>query len=360
MLNVFVPRPHGLERIELTGAGDLPDDALWIDLLEPTPEEEALVERALSIEVPTREEMKEIETSNRLYEDNGALHMTATVAAQLDTDRPVTTAITFILVNGRLVTNRHIETKPFQHFAAYAQRHPASCQSAVAVLAGLIEALTARIADILERVGNDLDSLSGTIFTRPASRQPNSRDLRALIEHIGFNGELNSKARESLVSLGRLLMFAQQSGNIEMSDEQRDRFQSISRDVISLSDHTSFLGSKVVLPPGSDARPHQRRTEQHHQDLLRRRRAVPAADADREHLRHELRAAAAPAGSLQRLSVLDRAHDRLDGRDVRIVQAQRLAVSASRSDFAHRTGKHCPMPTAVAAFRRIMRATTHI
>jgi magnesium transporter len=245
MLNVFVPRPHGLERIELTGAGDLPDDALWIDLLEPTPEEEALVERALSIEVPTREEMKEIETSNRLYEDNGALHMTATVAAQLDTDRPVTTAITFILVNGRLVTNRHIETKPFQHFAAYAQRHPASCQSAVAVLAGLIEALTARIADILERVGNDLDSLSGTIFTRPASRQPNSRDLRALIEHIGFNGELNSKARESLVSLGRLLMFAQQSGNIEMSDEQRDRFQSISRDVISLSDHTSFLGSKV-------------------------------------------------------------------------------------------------------------------
>ena len=68
--------------------------------------------------MPTREEMKEIETSNRLYEDNGALYMTATVAAQLDTDRPVSTAVTFILTGSRLVTNRYLDTKPFQQFIA--------------------------------------------------------------------------------------------------------------------------------------------------------------------------------------------------------------------------------------------------
>jgi magnesium transporter len=245
MLNVFVPRPHGLVRVELTEPSEIPPDALWIDLLEPTPEEEKIVEQALNIEVPSREEMKEIETSNRLYEDNGALYMTATIAAHLDTDRPVSTAITFILAGGRLVTNRYIHTKPFQLFAAYAQKHPASCQNALAVLAGLIEALTERIADILERVGGDLDNVSGSIFARNGNGTPTSRDLRALIERIGFNGDLNSKARESLVSLGRLLMFAQQSGNVEMRGEQRDRFRSISRDVVSLSDHASFLGSKV-------------------------------------------------------------------------------------------------------------------
>jgi magnesium transporter len=232
MLSIFVPRPHGLERIELAAGEPLPPDALWIDLLEPTPEEEQFVETSLRVDVPTREEMKEIETSSRLYEDGGALYMTATVAAQLDTNRPISTAITFILADGRLITNRHIDTKPFQHFTAYAMKHPASCQGALAILAGLTDALTERIADILERVAQNGDT-------------PTSRDLRSLIERIGFNGELNSKARESLASLGRLLIFVRQSGNVEMSDEQRDRFRSISRDVDSLSDYASFLGSKV-------------------------------------------------------------------------------------------------------------------
>jgi magnesium transporter len=245
MLNVYVARPHGLVQIELDEPRSIPADALWIDLLEPTPEEEKLVEAALRIDVPTREEMKEIETSNRLYEDNGALYMTVTVAAQLDTDRPVSTAVTFILTHDRLVTNRYINTKPFQSFATYAQTHPATCQNALSILAGIIEALTERIADILERVGGDLDNVSGNIFARHGNGTPTSRNLRSMIERIGFNGELNSKARESLVSLGRLLMFAQQSGNIDMRGEQRDRFRSISRDVVSLSDHTSFLSSKV-------------------------------------------------------------------------------------------------------------------
>jgi magnesium transporter len=244
MLSIFVPRSHGLERIELNAGQPIPPDALWIDLLEPTPEEEQFVENSLRVDVPTREEMKEIETSSRLFEDGGALYMTATVAAQLDTSRPISTAITFILADGRLVTNRYIDTKPFQHFTAYALKHPASCQGPLAILAGLTDALTERIADILERVGANLDNVSGTIFAQNGDT-PTSRDLRSLIERIGFNGELNSKARESLASLGRLLIFVQQSGNVEMSDEQRDRFRSISRDVDSLSDYASFLGSKV-------------------------------------------------------------------------------------------------------------------
>lgn len=245
MLNVYLPQPTGLARVEAGRPPVIPQEAVWIDLLEPTQEEEKFVEAELGVDVPTREEMKEIETSNRLYEDNGALYMTTTVAAQLDTDRPVSMAVTFILIGQRLVTNRYLDTKPFKKFVAYANTHPAACQTSLAILAGLMEAFTERLADILERVGADLDSISGNIFARRGSSAPNSRDLRSLIEHIGFNGELNSKARESLVSLGRLLMFVQQSGNVGMKGEQRDRFRSISRDVASLSDHASFLGGKV-------------------------------------------------------------------------------------------------------------------
>ena len=246
MLKVFTATPQGLTSVDVSAGTPIPNDVVWIDLLEPTLEEEKAVESLLRVDVPTREEMKEIETSNRLYEDNDALYMTATVAAKLDTDRPEIAAVTFILAKGRLITNRYVDTKPFQQFIAYAEKHPNACQSSLAILAGLIEALIERIADILERVGNDLDNVSSSIFViKGPGRTPSSSGLRGLIERIGFNGELNSKARESLVSLGRLVMFVQQSGVLQMTQEQRGRFRSISRDVTSLSDHASFLGSKV-------------------------------------------------------------------------------------------------------------------
>ena len=245
MLNVYVPEPQGLA---LTPVGEdfaLPPGTVWVDLLEPTIAEEKSIEAQLGIEIPTREEMKEIEASNRLYEENGALYMTITVAAKLDTDHPVSSAVTFILNGGKLVTNRYLDTRPFKQFVSYAHTHPAACHNGVAVLAGIVEAITERIADILERVGTDLDALSASIFARNGSETPTSRDLRSMIERIGFTGDLNSKARESLVSLGRLLVFLQQANVPDLTADQRNRFRSVSRDVVSMSDHASFLGSKI-------------------------------------------------------------------------------------------------------------------
>jgi protein dithiol oxidoreductase (disulfide-forming) len=93
MLNCFVPEPQGLTRLDPPPAV-IPEHCLWVDLFEPTLEEEHAVEQFLAIEVPTREEMREIETSNRLYEEDGALYMTATVVTRIDTERPEAAAIT--------------------------------------------------------------------------------------------------------------------------------------------------------------------------------------------------------------------------------------------------------------------------
>jgi len=146
----------------------------------------------------------------------------------------------------RLITNRYVDTKSFRNFISYAERHATACGSPVAIFAGLVEAITERIADTLERIGADLDAVSASIFESDAPKKSNAkRDLRALVERIGFNGELNSKARESLVSLGRMLVFLQQSSAPVLSTEQRNRFRSIAADATALSDHASFLGSKV-------------------------------------------------------------------------------------------------------------------
>src|ERR1051326_2148502 len=113
MLSVYVPRGNTLERQVVESSGDIPDGAVWLDLVTPTLPEDKQVERALGIAVPTREEMQEIEVTSRLYVENGARYMTATLMCQSETDAPKTTAVTFILAGHRLITVRYDEPRPF-------------------------------------------------------------------------------------------------------------------------------------------------------------------------------------------------------------------------------------------------------
>ena len=243
MLNCYVPGAQGLTRLEPPPA-IIPEACLWVDLLEPTLEEERAVERLLAIDVPSREEMREIETSNHLYEEDGTLHMTANVVTKIDTERPESAAVTFILTQNRLITNRYVDPLPFRHFLTYAERHTAAAGSALVILAGLLEAIIERTADVLERVGQDLDDLSAGVFASAAGPRPRARDLRGVMERIGRDGDLTSKSRESLVTLGRQLTFIQQLRAAQMPNELRARFRSLSRDVLALSDHASFLANK--------------------------------------------------------------------------------------------------------------------
>ena len=244
MLSIFVPGAQGLERIDPAATQGIPEQAVWIDLLEPTREEEQRVEQALSIGVPTREEMREIETSNRLYEENGALYLTATVPYKADTLLPETTQVTFILAGTHLVTNRYADLLSFKGFVTYAQTHPASCSSPTLLLVGLLEAIVNRIADVLERVGADIDAVSLRVFPRIGGRGP-SRDYQRELQEIGQGGELISKARESLVSLARLVGFLQQSGSNRVTTEARANLRTVQRDVVALSDHATFLVGKA-------------------------------------------------------------------------------------------------------------------
>ena len=220
-------------------------DTIWIDLLEPTTEEERAVEIECAIDVPTPEEMREIETSNRLYEDGGAVYLTSTIVTKLDSDLPQNSQVTFILKDGRLITNRYTDPLPFRRFIAYAERHGAGCGTGPAVLAGLLEAIINRVADVIERVSADLDAISAEVFTRAAGRRGRARDRQVVLERIGQCGELIAKTRESLVSLGRALAFVQQAGSVNLTNDVRTRLRTLSRDVIAMSDHASFLGNNV-------------------------------------------------------------------------------------------------------------------
>ena len=83
MLNVY-GAAHGCLTEFPAETPELPPDAVWIDLVEPTANEESKVEGVLGIDIPTREELAEIEASSRLYQEDGAVFMTANLIRRLN------------------------------------------------------------------------------------------------------------------------------------------------------------------------------------------------------------------------------------------------------------------------------------
>ena len=102
----------------------IPDTATWIDLEEPTDAEERLVERCLGLDVPTPEELKEIEPSSRLYERNGVIYMTMSTLWGVQDGEPAASPIGFVLAGSRLVTVRYVTPKPWVGFVALVRRVP--------------------------------------------------------------------------------------------------------------------------------------------------------------------------------------------------------------------------------------------
>ena len=247
MLSVFVPAESSLKKV--TGdLASLPEGAVWVDLVNPSAAEDRAVERLAGIAVPTREDMQEIEISSRLYIENGARYMTATLMCHSDTDMPRTTAVTFILAGHRLVTVRYDQPKPF---ALVEHKLGRACSAGITgemVLMELLDAVIDRCADILERAGAEVDQVSHDIFEPDSERHGHAKQYARILIAIGRKGDLTSKVRESLVSIGRIVTFLSAAiEGVKWTKDMREQLKTMQRDVASLTDHASYLSNKITF-----------------------------------------------------------------------------------------------------------------
>jgi magnesium transporter len=222
---------------------------LWYDLHAPTREEEQWVESRLGIQIPTREELRELELSNRLYEENGAMYCTATIVTKAETTMPEIHSVSFILLQGVLVTLRYSDPSAFTRIATEINAHKHQPIRATEVMAALLEALVNRVADVLENSSHLLDTTHRALF-RPALQQPKQRqqqfpNIEALLRDIGVQGDVISKLRESLLSMSRVCRYAGHSHYFAEDAESHAMLDSVQRDISALNDHATFLSSKV-------------------------------------------------------------------------------------------------------------------
>jgi magnesium transporter len=219
---------------------------IWIDLLSPTAAEVELVQKFLSIEIPSRAEMQEIEASSRLYQENGAFFMTATAVTSPEHDGLESSAITFILSEAYLVTVRYMNPKPFDSFAARIQKPGSSYATSTDLMIGLLETIIDRLADILEMHSAEVERISKAIFAANGPKGAPPVNLKETIKDIGIEGNHVSILRESLVSVSRMAIYLNQAvAQHTQVATIRETLKEISRDLASLADHASFMSSKV-------------------------------------------------------------------------------------------------------------------
>jgi len=219
---------------------------VWLDIVDPTPEENVSITQLLRIELPTRDETHEIELSSRLYLGNGASYMIADVLTTT-AQRTETHSVTFILTDRHLITLRFRDLVPFQQFQTRATQTPEILASSEVALIGLLEAIIAHGGVVLRDLASDLERVSQIIFWDPSQEDKRVRDglgLRTAISGIGHAGERSSRIQQSLLSVDRLLVFHGEYARPKEGSPLGMRLASMQRDTASLIENAEFLSGK--------------------------------------------------------------------------------------------------------------------
>ncbi|MBS3962099.1 MAG: magnesium transporter CorA family protein [Sandarakinorhabdus sp.] len=226
--------------------------ATWIDLCYPTEQERKAVEAALEIELPSKEDMTEIEASSRVYRDGQAQVMNVLLVVGMDSDKPAEAAVSLILMPQQLITLRYADPRAFRSLNQSCAKSGPGTDPAQ-LLMRLLDHVVDRTADILERMGGEIDSVSAVVFGRdaPTAIRISAADLQAILRRIGNVQFVLNKVHVSLVTLQRATSFLGTSSAEDGEAKarpgrlQRETLKSISRDIQSLSENSSYMTQNV-------------------------------------------------------------------------------------------------------------------
>ncbi len=229
--------------------GEVAADALWIDLLNPSAEEIAAVEKLLGAKLPSLGSLSEIEVSSRLKKQNGMLYMSTPSAARRPEGVQATPPLGFVLSANRLVTVRFMPLPTFDAVADKFGGDQEAPKSSVEVFVLLCEEIVDHVADILEHLAAELNGLSVDTFraddTRGRHPARANRVLRGQLQQVGRLGERLSELRDGLLGLGRVIAYAEQYACDWDGGTLKPRVGSLRQDVHSLSDYDEQLANKV-------------------------------------------------------------------------------------------------------------------
>ncbi|PVB62961.1 magnesium transporter CorA family protein [Labrenzia sp. 011] len=245
MIFAYCPSANGLARIELAPGAPLPPTSVWIDLVSPTDEEQKTAEKLMGAEIPTRDEIASIETSERLYVEPGAVVMTVHMPIATRTIDPTVSSVTFVLNAEKLVTVRYGDPKSIQIVSGRVQSDPSIPHVGPAILFAMLDTIVSRCADEMESASGEFDELSVEVFgVGLNTRKTDSYQIA--IKRIGRIGLHVAKLHDVCTSMARALLFlSTHAKRIGLSEEQSADCGIFGQDIHSIKEHGDALDNKL-------------------------------------------------------------------------------------------------------------------
>lgn len=208
------------------------DDILWVDLVNPSFEEKDQVETFFDINLQTREQVEEIESSSR-YSETDRLIIANSIFLMHIGDSYVSEPTSFIIVNGVLVSHRMEELRSFGDTMRKLSYNPKAYPTGYHVLVALFETRIDFDADMLEGLAQRISALSTSI-----SRGQEDRSDEEIIYHITSLQESTMQIRENIIDKQRVI-----SGILKSERFPAELFPKLSmmiKDTNSLVNHADF------------------------------------------------------------------------------------------------------------------------
>lgn len=206
------------------------DDILWIDLFTPTIQEQKAVESFMEINLLTRQQIEEIESTSKYSETENAIFSNANFFVPSGGEFSVE-PVSFIVSEGVLITTRNAEFRTFNEVAKRLQMNSRVYSTGYHLLISIFEIRIDADADLVESVAHQIAALSKEITME-------ENIDRSDITRINSLQEQTMLIRENIFDRQRILSGIQRSERFP--NDIYPRLQLMVRDVNSLINHADF------------------------------------------------------------------------------------------------------------------------
>ncbi|MBO5759269.1 MAG: magnesium and cobalt transport protein CorA [Rikenellaceae bacterium] len=211
------------------------DDILWIDLLSPTIKEQKAVEEFMDIDLLSKQEAEEIESTSKYSETENAIVSNSNFFLPQGESFSVE-AVSFILSEGVLVTTRNAEFRTFAECSKKFQMNYKAYPTGYHIMISILEVRIDFDADLVESVSRQITSLNKGVSS-------DSQIDEQMIRRINHLQENTMLIRENITDRQRVL-----SGILRSEHFPNDvypRLQLMMRDVNSLISHADFAFERL-------------------------------------------------------------------------------------------------------------------
>ena len=213
------------------------ENVLWIDLISPSGEEKRATESFLGVEIQSRAQAEEIESSSRFSEDDRAIYANTNFLSPAD-DEMLMDPVSFILVDKILATLREIPLRSFDTLQRKILALPDQFPDGFTVFVEIMDKRVDLDADIVELISKDVSQFSKRINQQEDINEEFLLDINQLQENAMF-------VRENVVDKQRLISNIVKSKRCPKDPELRSDLAVILQDIASLINHTNFAFERL-------------------------------------------------------------------------------------------------------------------